>query len=95
MEAEDWGRWDGKLVMEEMLETMKEVFGGQFVLLTLGSGKKDGSIALTGDVPKQDSWNEDAPTCPQPSSFQISSCSPDVCVKSSERLELLVIICSS
>ncbi|OVA19897.1 hypothetical protein BVC80_233g51 [Macleaya cordata] len=57
VEAED-PRIDGKLVMEESLKAMNQVFPGQVFVLNLGKRKEDSSIALTGDLPDLDSWKE-------------------------------------
>lgn len=60
VEAED-SRRDGKLLMEETLKAMHRVFPGQVLVLRLGNGKDDSSIALTGKLPGADAWKMSMP----------------------------------
>ncbi|XP_074284230.1 uncharacterized protein LOC141608776 [Silene latifolia] len=56
VEAED-SRRDGKVIMEESLEAMYEVFGDDKLhVLSLGNRKDDSSLALTGGLPDLGSW---------------------------------------
>lgn len=57
VESED-GKRDGKLVMEETLRAMSEVFGGDDGLwvLDLGLKEEDSCVALTGPRPDSDEW---------------------------------------
>lgn len=49
---------DGKRLMEETLSAMSKVFGDEIFVLSLGNGKDDSSIALTGNLPDPDAWKE-------------------------------------
>ncbi|XP_043707428.1 uncharacterized protein LOC122656831 [Telopea speciosissima] len=60
VEAEDQLR-DGKLVMEESLKAMHQVFPGQLFVLNLGNRKEDSSIALTGELPDLNAWKQKLP----------------------------------
>lgn len=60
VEAEDPGI-DGKLIMEESLKAMHEVFPDQLFVLSLGNRKEDSSIALTGELPDLDAWKQKLP----------------------------------
>ncbi|KAM6557861.1 hypothetical protein CsatB_004880 [Cannabis sativa] len=60
VEAEDSGR-DGKVVMEETLKAMSDVFGGKVLVLSLGNRDEDSSLALTGPMPDLDSWKKMLP----------------------------------
>ncbi|XP_010248615.1 PREDICTED: uncharacterized protein LOC104591471 [Nelumbo nucifera] len=60
VEAED-PRRDGKLVMEESLKAMHQVFPGQVFVLNLGNRKDDSSIALTGELPDPSLWKQKLP----------------------------------
>jgi len=52
---------DGKVVMEETLRAMKEVFGKELFVLNLGNRKDDSSLALTGDLPPSEEWKKRLP----------------------------------
>jgi len=52
---------DGKVVMEETLRAMKEVFGEELFVLNLGNRKDDSSLALTGDLPPLEEWEKRLP----------------------------------
>ncbi|ONK66910.1 uncharacterized protein A4U43_C06F13380 [Asparagus officinalis] len=56
-ESED-GKSDGKLVMEETLRAMSEVFGGdgRLWVLDLGLKEEDSCVALTGRRPDSYEW---------------------------------------
>ncbi|KAG4378691.1 hypothetical protein GLYMA_17G085800v4 [Glycine max] len=60
VEAENRLR-DGKVVMEETLGAMKEVFGKKVFVLSLGNRKDDSSLALTGDLPHLEEWKNRLP----------------------------------
>uniref|UniRef100_A0A2N9GVP8 PABS domain-containing protein n=1 Tax=Fagus sylvatica TaxID=28930 RepID=A0A2N9GVP8_FAGSY len=60
VEAED-SRRDGKVVMEESLNAMKQVFGEKLFVLNLGNRKDDSSIALTGNFPDIEAWKKALP----------------------------------
>lgn len=60
VEAED-SEIDGKVVMEETLKAMHQVFGGKLFVLSLGNRQEDSSIALTGDVPDVEAWKKALP----------------------------------
>lgn len=63
VEAEDKRR-NGKVVMEETLKAMHQVFGNkthQLFVLSLGNRKDDSSIALTGALPDLDNWKRALP----------------------------------
>ncbi|KAK7277999.1 hypothetical protein RJT34_23020 [Clitoria ternatea] len=55
VEAESKVR-DGKVVMQETLKAMREVFGEKLFVLNLGNRKDDSSLALTGDFPQPEAW---------------------------------------
>lgn len=55
VEAEDIRR-DGKVVMEQTLKAMHQVYGKKLWVLRLGNGEDDSSLALTGDLPDIDAW---------------------------------------
>ncbi|KAK7330529.1 hypothetical protein VNO77_24724 [Canavalia gladiata] len=57
VEAENRVR-DGKVVMEDTLKAMREVFGEKLFVLNVGNGKDDSSLALTGDLPQADDWRK-------------------------------------
>ena len=57
VEAENRLR-DGKVVMEETLGAMKEVFGKKVFVLSLGNRKDDSSLTLTGDLPHLEEWKK-------------------------------------
>lgn len=57
VEAED-SRRDGKVIMEETLKAMHEVFPDELFVLSLGNRKDDSSIALTGELPDLDLWKK-------------------------------------
>ena len=52
---------DGKVVMEETLMAMKEVFGKELFVLNLGNRKDDSSLALTGEMPPSEEWKKKLP----------------------------------
>ncbi|BAT76048.1 probable polyamine aminopropyl transferase [Vigna umbellata] len=52
---------DGKVVMQETLRAMKEVFGEELFVLNLGNRKDDSSLALTGDLPPPEEWKKRLP----------------------------------
>ncbi|KAJ4974532.1 hypothetical protein NE237_007706 [Protea cynaroides] len=60
VEAEDRRR-DGRLIMEESLKAMHQVFPGQLLVLNLGNRKEDSSIALTGELPDLSEWKQKLP----------------------------------
>ncbi|KAF8005916.1 hypothetical protein BT93_K0257 [Corymbia citriodora subsp. variegata] len=60
VEAEDKSR-DGRAIMEETLEAMREVFGEQVQMLRLGNREDDSSLALTGPMPDLDAWKAGLP----------------------------------
>lgn len=61
VEAEDKTR-DGRAVMAETLEAMREVFGEEEVqVLRLGNREDDSSLALTGRMPDLDAWRAGLP----------------------------------
>ncbi|KAK4257035.1 hypothetical protein QN277_006679 [Acacia crassicarpa] len=60
VEAENKMR-DGKIVMEESLKAMEQVFGNKLHVLNLGNRKDDSSLALTGDFPEPDAWKKALP----------------------------------
>ncbi|KAL6177507.1 hypothetical protein ACLB2K_049033 [Fragaria x ananassa] len=60
VEAED-SEIDGKVVMEETLKAMHQVFGDKLFVLSLGNRQEDSSIALTGDVPDVETWKKALP----------------------------------
>lgn len=60
VEAENKLR-DGKIVMEESLKAMEQVFGKKLHVLNLGNRKDDSSLALTGDFPEPDVWKKALP----------------------------------
>ncbi|XP_052180496.1 uncharacterized protein LOC127793803 [Diospyros lotus] len=60
VEAEDSSR-DGKVIMEETLAALREVFPGEVFVLSLGHGKEDSSIALTGELPDVELWKKALP----------------------------------
>ncbi|TKY55246.1 hypothetical protein E2542_SST19660 [Spatholobus suberectus] len=60
VEAENRLR-DGKVVMEETLRAMREVFGEKLFVLSLGNRKDDSSLALTGDLPQLEDWKKRLP----------------------------------
>ncbi|KAL3716836.1 hypothetical protein ACJRO7_008418 [Eucalyptus globulus] len=60
VEAEDKSR-DGRVIMEETLEAMREVFGEQVQVLRLGNRQDDSSLALTGRMPDLDAWKAGLP----------------------------------
>ncbi|KAK7385201.1 hypothetical protein VNO78_30914 [Psophocarpus tetragonolobus] len=60
VEAESKFR-DGKTLMEETLKAMRQVFGNQLFVLSLGNRKDDSSLALTGDLPQPHKWNKSLP----------------------------------
>uniref|UniRef100_A0A2P2NJG8 Uncharacterized protein MANES_14G061900 n=1 Tax=Rhizophora mucronata TaxID=61149 RepID=A0A2P2NJG8_RHIMU len=55
VEAEN-KRIDGKVVMEDTLKAMYQVFPKKLSALSLGNRKDDSSIALTGKLPDLDAW---------------------------------------
>lgn len=60
VEAEDKSR-DGRAIMEETLEAMREVFGEELQVLRLGNREDDSSLALTGRMPDLDAWKAGLP----------------------------------
>lgn len=60
VEAEDSKR-DGKMVMEETMKAIHEVFPDQLYVLNLGNRKDDSSIALTGHLPNSKEWKKALP----------------------------------
>ncbi|KAM5571948.1 hypothetical protein ABKV19_012164 [Rosa sericea] len=60
VEAED-SQKDGKVVMEDTLKAMHQVFGDKLFVLSLGNRQEDSSIALTGDVPDVEAWKKALP----------------------------------
>ncbi|KAI4365933.1 hypothetical protein MLD38_021870 [Melastoma candidum] len=60
VEAEDKTR-DGRLIMEDTLKAMREVFGEKLFVLTLGNRKEDSSLAFTGDMPDAVEWKKNLP----------------------------------
>ncbi|KAF3437509.1 hypothetical protein FNV43_RR20263 [Rhamnella rubrinervis] len=60
VEAED-SRRDGKVVMEDTLEAMHQVFPHKLLVLSLGNRKEDSSVALTGALPDLDAWKKALP----------------------------------
>jgi hypothetical protein len=60
VEAEDKRR-DGKVVMEDTLKAMHQVFGDRLFVLNLGNRKDDSSLALTGKLPDLDAWKKVLP----------------------------------
>ncbi|XP_008239317.1 PREDICTED: uncharacterized protein LOC103337926 isoform X2 [Prunus mume] len=57
VEAEDSTR-DGKVVMEDTLKAMHQVFGDKLFVLGLGNRQEDSSLALTGDLPDLEAWKK-------------------------------------
>ncbi|XP_034925915.1 uncharacterized protein [Populus alba] len=60
VEAEDKRR-DGKVLMEDTLKAMHQVFGDRLFVLNLGNRKDDSSLALTGKLPDLDAWKKVLP----------------------------------
>ncbi|PON72262.1 S-adenosyl-L-methionine-dependent methyltransferase [Parasponia andersonii] len=60
VEAED-SRRDGRVVMEETLKAMSQVFGRKLFVLSLGNREEDSSLALTGPLPDLDAWRKALP----------------------------------
>lgn len=60
IEAEDSKR-DGKMLMEDTLKAMHEVFPDKLYVLSLGNRMDDSSIALTGDFPDSNAWKKAMP----------------------------------
>ncbi|XP_022137127.1 uncharacterized protein LOC111008681 [Momordica charantia] len=60
VEAEDRGR-DGRVVMEETLRAMHQIYGDKLWVLRLGNGGDDSSLALTGDLPDIGAWKKSLP----------------------------------
>ncbi|CAA7397533.1 unnamed protein product [Spirodela intermedia] len=61
VEAED-PRRDGKLVMEETLKAMDEVFRQDLYVLNLGHRSEDSTLALTGPLPDLSAWRQALPS---------------------------------
>ena len=60
VEAED-SQIDGRVVMEDTLKAMHQVFGDKLFVLSLGNRQEDSSLALTGDVPDVEAWKKALP----------------------------------
>ncbi|KAK1359675.1 putative polyamine aminopropyl transferase [Heracleum sosnowskyi] len=61
VEPED-SRRDGRVIMEETLKAMYEVFPGEVYVMSLGNGKNDdSSIAFVGEMPNLELWRKALP----------------------------------
>lgn len=61
VEPED-SRRDGRVIMEETLKAMHEVFPGEVYVMSLGNGKvDDSSIAFVGEMPNLELWKNALP----------------------------------
>ncbi|KAG6390872.1 hypothetical protein SASPL_148617 [Salvia splendens] len=60
VEPEDIRR-DGKVIMEETLRAMYEVFGRDVYVLSLDNRKDDSAVAMTGGMPDTAEWRKKLP----------------------------------
>ncbi|KAL1533023.1 hypothetical protein AAHA92_32969 [Salvia divinorum] len=72
VEPEDIRR-DGKVIMEETLKAMHEVFGREVYVLSLDNRKDDSAVAMTGGMPDAGEWRK---KLPRPLKFYVDMWKP-------------------